>query len=35
YRFNRRFDMAAMVPRLLYVAVRTPPLPYRLVTLDA
>lgn len=34
YRFNRRFDMAAMVPRLLYVAARTPPLPYRLVTRD-
>jgi ribosomal protein L37AE/L43A len=35
YRFNRRFELAAMVPRLLYAAVRTPPLPYRLATLDA
>lgn len=35
YRFNRRFELAALVPRLLYVAARTPPLPYRLATLDA
>lgn len=27
YRFNRRFDLAAMVPRLLYAAVSTPPQP--------
>lgn len=33
YRFNRRFDLAALVPRLLYAAVRTPPLPYKLATL--
>ena len=31
YRFNRRFDLAAMIPRLGYVAARTPPMPYRLV----
>ena len=30
YRFNRRYDLAAMMPRLGYVAVRTPPMPYRL-----
>lgn len=35
YRFNRRFDLAALVPRLLHAAARTPPLPYRLATLDA
>jgi hypothetical protein len=35
YRFNRRFDLAALVPRLLYAAARTPPLPYKLATLDA
>lgn len=35
YRFNRRFQLAALVPRLLYAAARTPPLPYRLATLDA
>ncbi len=29
YRFNRRYDLAAMMPRLGYVAVRTPPMPYR------
>jgi transposase-like protein len=33
YRFNRRFDLAAMLPRLGYAAVRTPPMPYRLLTL--
>jgi transposase-like protein len=35
YRFNRRFDLAAMVPRLIHAAAHTPPLPYRLATLDA
>jgi DNA-directed RNA polymerase subunit RPC12/RpoP len=35
YRFNRRFDLAALVTRLIVAAVRTPPLSYRLVTLDA
>ena len=33
HRFNRRFDLAAMTPRLTYVAVRTPPMPYRLLIL--
>lgn len=29
YRFNRRFDMGRMVERLAWVALRTPPMPYR------
>jgi len=29
YRFNRRYDLAAMLPRLTWAAVRTPPMPYR------
>ena len=33
YRFNRRFDLAAMLPRLTWAAVRTPPMPYRLLKL--
>src|ERR1700752_4849524 len=33
YRFNRRYDLASMMPRLGYVAVRTPPMPYRLLKL--
>jgi ISXO2-like transposase domain len=33
YRFNRRYDLAAMMPRLGYVAVRTPRMPYRLLKL--
>jgi transposase-like protein len=33
YRFNRRYDLAAMIPRLGYAAVRTPPMPYRLLKL--
>ena len=33
YRFNRRFDLPAMVERLAYVAVRTPPLPERILTM--
>lgn len=33
YRFNRRFDLAAMLPRLGYAAARTPPMPYRLLKL--
>jgi transposase-like protein len=32
-RFNRRFDLAAIIPRLCYVAMRTPPMPYRLLKL--
>ncbi len=33
YRFNRRFDLPSMIERLVYVAARTPPMPYRLITL--
>lgn len=34
YRFNRRFDLAAMVPRLLRAAVATKPLPLRVLRLS-
>ena len=33
YRFNRRYDLKAMIPRFLAVAARTPPMPYRLLTM--
>jgi hypothetical protein len=33
YRFNRRYDLAAMMPRFGFVAVLTPPMPYRLLKL--
>lgn len=33
YRFNRRYDLAAMMPRLGWAAVRTPPMPYRFLKL--
>jgi transposase-like protein len=33
YRFNRRYDLAAMIPRLGWGALRTPPMPYRLLKL--
>ena len=33
YRFNRRFDLPAMIERLAYVCLRTPPMPYQLLTL--
>ena len=33
YRFNRRYDLAAMIPRLCWASVRTPPMPYRLLKL--
>jgi hypothetical protein len=33
YRFNRRYDLPAMIPRLAWVALRTPPMPYRLLKL--
>ena len=33
YRFNRRFNLGDMFPRLAYVAVRTAPMPLRLLTL--
>lgn len=31
YRFNRRTDLASMVPRLAYVALRAKPTPYRII----
>jgi transposase-like protein len=31
YRFNRRFDLPAMIERLTFVGLRTPPMPYRLL----
>jgi hypothetical protein len=31
YRFNRRYNLADMIPRLIWVALRTPPMPYRLL----
>lgn len=33
YRFNRRYDLAAMIDRLSWVALRTPPMPYRMLKL--
>ena len=33
YRFNRRYDLAAMVPRLRWAGLRTPPMPCRLLKL--
>jgi len=33
YRFDRRFNLAAMLPRLAYVAVRTPPMPLKFLIL--
>ena len=33
YRFNRRFDLPAMIERLTYVALRSPPMPQRLLSL--
>ena len=33
YRFNRRFKLVEMLPRLAYIALRTPPMPYRLLTM--
>ena len=31
YRFNRRFDLTTIIPRLGWAAVHTPPMPYRLL----
>lgn len=31
YRFNRRFDLPVMIERLVFVSLRTPPMPYRLL----
>lgn len=33
YRFNRRYDLAGMLTRLCHSAVRTPPMPYRLLVM--
>jgi len=33
YRFNRRYNLASMLTRLAWVALRTPPMPYRLLKL--
>ena len=33
YRFNRRFDLGAMIERFSYAALRTPPMPHRLLKL--
>lgn len=33
YRFNRRFNLKDFIPRLCHAAVRTPPMPERLLTL--
>jgi hypothetical protein len=33
YRFNRRYDLAAMIPRLCWAGVRTAPMPYQLLKL--
>jgi transposase-like protein len=35
YRFNQRYRLAAMIPRLAWAAARTPPMPYRLFKLAA
>jgi len=32
-RFNRRFDLPGIIPRLVYAALRTPPMPERLLKL--
>ena len=34
YRFNPRFDLPDIIPRLAYVALRTPPMPERLLKLN-
>jgi hypothetical protein len=31
YRLNRRYDLPSIIPRFRYVAVRTPPMPQRLL----
>lgn len=35
YRFNRRYDLKVILPRLLYVAVHTPPYPETVLTHDS
>ena len=34
YRFNRRYQLADLVPRLVYASANTPPMPCRLLKLD-
>ena len=34
YRFNRRFNLPGIIPRLVCAALRTPPMPYRLLKLS-
>jgi hypothetical protein len=31
YRFNRRFDLLVMIEHWLFVSLRTPPMPYRIM----
>ncbi|PKG37515.1 IS1595 family transposase, partial [Psychromonas sp. Urea-02u-13] len=33
YRFNRRFTLEDMLPRFMYVALRTPPMPQRYLSM--
>ncbi len=33
YRFNRRFQLEDMLPRCAYIALRTPPMPNKLVSM--
>jgi hypothetical protein len=33
YRFNRRYELEKMIPRFIYIAVRTPAMPLRLLTM--
>ena len=35
YRFNRRYDLAALIPRLAYVSLRTPPMNERVLRFQA
>ena len=32
YRFNRHFQLEAMLPRFAYIALRTPPMPIKLLS---
>jgi transposase-like protein len=33
YRFNRRYDLSQMVEKFTYIAIRTPPIPQRILTM--
>ena len=33
YRFNRRFQLEGMLPRFAYIALRTPPMPNKLLSM--